>query len=334
MTSPESSESSAPSVFAPKRVAIQLVGFVIGIGLLAWCIHGAWPKNDEEMEGWTRLRDAPPLLLAGLLGLTALSALINGSMFAVSVKPLRPLPAWDLQRLNLLGNLLNYAPIRLGAAMRVVYHMRIDGLTLLQVGAWFATIAGVLIVSVVAFFGALMITEGVNVMWGVIAASGLIAGTVLVSIIASRVFSRPEFSGAGVIARSGRTMSAIALLRTADIAVFVLRMTLAARILGLDLTPARLIALGIVAFASSLVPFGRIGFREAAVAATAMWLGMEEGDVAGRMAQLALLDSAGEVLFYVPAGAIFLPWLRTRFARAGTRGDQNGAVTDGDSGVA
>ena len=71
--------------------------------------------------------------MAALLGCTIGSMLINGATFWITGQPIAPLKFWDMQWLNMSGNLLNYAPVRLGAIARVMYHLRVDGLSLLQI---------------------------------------------------------------------------------------------------------------------------------------------------------------------------------------------------------
>jgi hypothetical protein len=62
-----------------------------------------------------------------------------------------------------------------------------------------------------------------------------------------------------------------------------------------------------------------VGFREAAVAAT----GVHVIDVEGNMNQLALLESAGEALVYIPLGILMLGWFRRRWRDAGSSDDLN-----------
>ena len=97
-------------LLSPRRLIVQLVGFVIGAALLIWCIKLAIGGGD-----WSKLRDANAGLLSLLLGCTCVSLFINGSTFWLTAQPVARLPFWDLQRLNLACNLLNYAPIRVGS---------------------------------------------------------------------------------------------------------------------------------------------------------------------------------------------------------------------------
>jgi hypothetical protein len=86
-------------------------------------------------------------------------------------------------------------------------------------------------------------------------------------------------------------------------------MAVAAAILGIELEPSHVVKLAMVALAAQLIPFGRVGFREAAVAAT----GVHVVDVEGNMNQLALLESAGEALVFIPLGILALIWFLPRW---------------------
>ena len=96
-------------------------------------------------------------------------------------------------------------------------------------------------------------------------------------------------------------------------------MAIALSILKISLPGSHIVVLAIVALASSLIPFGRLGFREFCVALTAHRLSMLQSDVEVEMNALALIESAGEMLVFIPLGAIALLWYRKRWMGAGTR---------------
>ena len=87
-----------------------------------------------DRSGWQRVAHAPMHLVAGLVSCTLVSQLLNGAMFWIVGRTMKPLSFIDLQWLNMTCGMLNYAPVRLGALARVVYHMRVDRMSLLQVG--------------------------------------------------------------------------------------------------------------------------------------------------------------------------------------------------------
>ncbi|MHC5015146.1 MAG: hypothetical protein ACYTGM_11695, partial [Planctomycetota bacterium] len=252
-------------------------------------------------------------LVAALLGCTLVSAFLNGTTFWITIHPVKPIRLWDLQRLNVVANMLNYAPIRLGAIARVLYHVRVDGLGILQIGAWFGFIGYTLVLGVASCVLATIVHAQVDWLW-----AGLVAGQMLLGGMAIRVAASLP-----LVARHGRGIDrmvnnswslwgAIA-LRVIDLGAFTGRMAVAAAILDIHLAPGQIVVMAVVALAASLIPFGRVGFREFCVAATGHQLSMLANDAEHNMNQLALIESAGEALVYIPLGVIMLAWLRRRW---------------------
>jgi len=306
------------SLLSPGKLFLQLGFFAVGIALLVWVIAGA-----VETEGlWERIV-ANKMLVAALLGCTAVSAALNGLSFWVTVRPICRIPVWDLQRINLVANMLNYAPLRLGAIARVYYHVRVDRLTLLQIGAWFSLIGYLLLLALGACLVATLVRFQVDWIWGLLVAAQMLAG-----ILAIRLFGRVP-----LVARHGRgfdrmvkdrfTLWTAVGLRIADMLVYVTRMGLAAAILGIGLSAPQIVVLAVVALSVSLMPVGRVGFREAAVAVVAGGLSLSGADIDANMKQLALVESAGEALVYIPLGILALPWLWQRLRSGATPGDQS-----------
>ena len=314
----------------PGKIAVQVAGFLIGLALLAWCVKSAFFSSghsaEQRAELWQRLRDADVSLLIGLVGCSLASLLINGTTFWLTARPIARLPFGELQWLNLACNLLNYAPVRLGALARVFYHMRVNRMSLLQVGAWFMTIAFVLALGVVSCFAALLVRPRIDLMW-----FAMVAGIMIVGALGGRAAM-----GHSMMARFGPNLSAAVrnpaslwgacALRLLDLACYSGRMAIALAILGFSIHAHEAVILALVAFTVSLVPFGRLGFREAAVTlvaarmhtagADASFLDLVRGD-ASTTARLALLESAGEAIVIIPLGAIALLWLRRRWRVAG-----------------
>ena len=63
----------------------------------------------------------------------------------------------------------------------------------------------------------------------------------------------------------------------------------------------------------------RVGIREWSVAKAGALLQLEQHDVQGRLAQLALLESAGEALVLLPLGVLALVWYCGRRERVPRR---------------
>ncbi len=301
------------SLLSPGKLYLQLAIFAIGVALLAWIVAKAVKEGQ-----WDRIAQANPMLVAALLGCTAVSAALNGWSFWITVRPVHRLPVWDVQRINLVANLLNYAPVRLGAIARVYYHVRVDGLTIVGIGAWFSLIAYVLLLGIGACLIATLLRFQVDWIWGLLVVAQMLAG-----ILAIRVFARLP-----LVARHGRgfdrmvsarTLWGAAGLRIADLVMYATRMGVAAAILDISFSPPQIVVLAVVALSVSLVPVARVGFREYCVAVVAARMSLAGGDVGANLNQLSLLESAGEALVYIPLGILALPWLRKRL-RSGSIG--------------
>jgi hypothetical protein len=296
------------ALLTPTKILMQLAGFGVGLALLAWIIYNAIGEGD-----WGRIARADPWLIAAMLGFTLVSTLLNGTTFWITIQPVQPVSFWSLQRLNVVANMLNYAPVRLGAIARVLYHLRVDGLGFLQIGAWFALIGYTLALGVASCVLATIVHAQVDWVW-----AGLVAAQLLLGGMALRVAG-----GLPVVARYGRGIDRMIndhrslwgaiVLRVTDLGAFTGRMAVAAAILDISLAPGQIVVLALVALAAQLIPFGRVGFREFCVAATGHQLSLLASDAEYNMNQLALIESAGEALVFIPLGVLLLPWLRTRW---------------------
>lgn len=298
-------------LFAPRRVALQIGLWLLGLGLLAWIIYGAVQKGD-----WEKFIHADPLLIFLLLGCTVLSWLLNGATFWITIQPLRRVRLYDMLMLNLVGNMLNYAPIRAGAIARILYHHRVDRLGLLQIGAWFAMIGYVLVLGLLACVVATLFWPVFDAIW-----VGLVLGQIGVGALATRTLAGHsifERHGRGIdrLFRNHAALWGAAVLRILDIVAFTGRMYAALLVIGIALPATHVVVLAMVALASSLIPLGRVGFREFCVTIAAARL----GDMAGLSGaddlpweQLALVESAGEAVFILPMGLLALRWYRRRW---------------------
>lgn len=299
------------ALLSPRKLVIQVIGFVIGMGLLLWCIALAF-----EGDGWHRLTTAPPGLVVGLAACSLVSVVVNGVIFWLVIRPVHPLKLWDLQCLNFGVALLNYAPIRLGLIARVAYHLRVDRMSLLVVGGWLAAIAYTLALALGACILATVVRPIFDLAWaGLVAGQILLGGALTWAVMGQTIVVRYGRGMDRMLRRPSSLFGALG-LRLVDIAAFVGRMACAAAILDLALTASDVLLLGFAALAMSLSPLGRTGFREAAVAFVAARLaGANAGhdQVQANMALLAIVESAGEAIVFVPGGAIAMFWYRKRW---------------------
>jgi hypothetical protein len=296
---------------SPRKLLMQALFWVIGLGLLAWIIVRAMETGD-----WSKLASADPLLIVMLLGCTVISALLNGTAFWIAIQSVRRVRWHDMQLLNLVGNMLNYAPIRLGAIARIIYHHRVDRLGLLQIGAWFAIIAYILALGVGSCLLATLIYDQFDVIWVMLVLGQVVLGALATQVVVGHPLIVKHGRGIDRMARDHRALWGLVILRLADIAAFTGRMAAALMILDIHLPLAHIVVLGVVALASSLIPFGRVGFREFCVAIVAARLGTTADDVAVPWEQLALVESAGEALVFLPLGILAMLWYRKRWREA------------------
>ncbi|MBC7835018.1 MAG: hypothetical protein H7Y88_07945, partial [Phycisphaerales bacterium] len=134
---------------SPRRrtltLALQLAGFIAGLGLLWWC--GAQALRPENREQLSKIAEADWRLAAALLGLSAMSIGLNGMAFWAAIRPVHRLRLLDVESVNVIALVLSLAPFKLSAIFRVLMHRARDHVPLLTIGAWFAAL--VLIMGVV-----------------------------------------------------------------------------------------------------------------------------------------------------------------------------------------
>jgi hypothetical protein len=310
-------------LLTPRKIAVQLTGFVIGILLLGWCVSIAMKGGGLE-----RLADADPRLVVALAACSVVSLFVNGVSFWLVIRPVQQIRFWSLQWINLVVAVLNYAPIRLGLIARVAYHVRIDRMPLLRIGAWLAALGYTLALTLGACIAATIIRPAFDLLWAALLVGQLVLGGLLTwAVMGQSIVTRFGRGMEQMIGRPACLWGAIA-LRLVDIGAFVGRMACAVAILDLPLATPDVLLLGFAALALSLNPLGRMGFREIAVAFVAARLVSPEAatlDLESDMATLALVESAGEALVFIPLGAIALLWFRATWIR-GPR-----PVADGDA---
>lgn len=307
-----------PTLLTPRKALMQLLGFAVGAALLAWCIVRAAQAGD-----WSSLRSADPTLVAGLMGCTVVSLAANGTTFWLVIRPVRRLRLVDLQLVNLVTSVLNYTPIRAGLIARIAYHLRVDRLPLIVLGAWLAAIGYTMALTLLAALTATLMRQYHGWSWWTWAAvfiGLLIAGGVLTIALIdlAQVVLKPGFlervgKGMHRMLRQPAALWGAIALRVVDIAAFSGRMACAAAILDIGLSASQVTLLAITALAASLFPLGRVGYREAAVAFFAQFIGMSGDEFEAKRVQLALVESAGEAAVCIPLGALALLWYRHRW---------------------
>lgn len=299
-----------------QRAVLQIVGFLIGVALIVWCVRTAAADAD-----WRRVLDADPLDVAGLLAATVASVIINAGAFWTVLRPIRRHLVWRLSLLNGIAGLLNYAPVRIGLVARVAYHIRVDRMGAGVVASWIAVTALFMLLALV-IVGVATLAVPLGVWTAVLIAGQLVLAKLLLNVTLSLPPARAvtaRFEALAPMLLNPVAYWGTMSLRLLDIGAFVLRMWLAARILGLSLPKVDVIILALTAQFVSLSPLGRLGFREAAVAFVASRLesGLAAGAVESVCAQLALVESGGEAVVLVMLGVLAAPWYFWAMRRAG-----------------
>ena len=288
----------------------QVLGFGLGIWLFWTVLQGAMQAGD-----FSAFREADPMLLGLMFLLSLVSSVCNAALFTSVSRPLGHHPPLSLRRmvpLNFSCGALNYAPFRLGALARVAWHVRVDGMNASRVSALMAMAGGWYLLVGLAAFGALWLRPSAD--WGTLVLGLLLlpAGWALGRIVIAKL-PGGLFREARPMLNNLRASLECAGLRLLDVLCFTARLLVGAKILGIELGFGEGVLLAVVATFASLVPFGRLGFREAGVAGAAGAIG---GIDPGLRDQLSLLDSAAEAAAYVPLGlALSVLWLRPHFKR-------------------
>ncbi len=331
------------------RLVIQLVGFLIGMGLLAWAVGMAF--SAENQEQFERLGEAPWHEAAALVLLSLGTLSINGLVFYVTLLPVRRLGVIDLQAVSAIASLFTYLPFKMSLVFRTVFHNRRDGVPLFTIAAWFGAI-GVLIPAFVApVLLASWVREDVDLLWFVIALGGVAVIGACVVLMArwfgpgrgierierladatrirplSRFVRSAAFAHlhAGVVMlASARAVASTAVLRLIDLGLYGVRFKLAASMLGVELSWSDAIVSGAVFFfISASAPTGSLGLREGGTIGLAAAVGIAATPAQeANFAAVALLVTASEIAAYLVGTAMGILWLRPlRLARLARNGD-------------
>lgn len=323
------------------RAPLQIVGFIVGVALLGWCVsHALSPENRDRLAS---LADTRPGALALLLALGAASLALNGLTFWATLRPARPLRIGDVQAANAVATFLNYLPFKPSVLFRVLVHNRRDGVPLAQIGSWFIAMAMVVSVAITPIVLATIIRPSPDGAWWAITAISLAAYAAVVVWLASRIdragtlppwMARPlaPIGRVGMVRRIGASRAlrdaksifrmigspwfpASVGLRLADVLVSAARFMVAASITGWALTLEEAIILAAAFFAIGVLsPAGMLGFREFGATGLASMLALASSDQASLT---ALLVGAADAIVNLAGAALGLAWLRPwRLARS------------------
>ncbi|MBX3390836.1 MAG: flippase-like domain-containing protein [Phycisphaeraceae bacterium] len=320
--------TETPKRMSAGRIALQVIGFAIGVALLAWCVRQAFsPGNQEQLAA---LRHAPPHHIAILCAANAMVLFCSGLSFYVSLHPIKKLNFWDLQATNVIATFLSYVPFKAGMLFRILVHNRRDRVPLALIGAWFGAVSIVMAITILPLFLASLAVREINGKWIAIAfftgAAGysivcLLAwyfhgtrGMAILRAIAERFgnrartivrtrFVRTAHGGLDILASPGRVLALVA-VRLVDMASQAGRFYIAGQIVGTPIPFESCVLLASMHFVVGVMsPAGTVGTREAAVVGAAAMLGLENPPA---MAGVALLVLASEAVVNATLSAFAL----------------------------
>jgi hypothetical protein len=273
------------------RLAIQIVGFVLGLGALGACVYLAL-SNPQYREQLTKLRDAPTWLPVSVVALSMVVTALAGLVFCCVLRPVRSVRAIDCVAVNGLCTLLANLPFKLSLVARVAIHVRRDKLPFSLVLAWLAATLAVIVCSSAPPLLASLWIGAIDWRWWAVSISGVVLLTTL-TIVTARALASDlawerftaivgAFRPLGGVARSDFARNlhgsmrmlasptwipAAVLLRGADVGVQALRFVLAAQAVGVEISFGQAIIAGSVYFLlQSFSPAGTLGVREGGTA--------------------------------------------------------------------
>jgi hypothetical protein len=294
------------------QIGVQVFGGLIGVGLLVWALSVVF--SDENREQLDRALHAPLHLTLSLVGLSALSVILNGLMFWAVARPIRRLHPLSVIGVNAIATFLSVLPAKLGLAIRGLVHNRRDGMPLRDVIAWLAAMSALglaalvpigavsrwrLEIDIVWFalaLGGVALTHAMGVGLGKLAARGTLKGVLAIMSLGSyRIVQHPA------------PVAAHAVLRVADLGFLAVRFLIASSVLQMALPLDQAILLGAMFFFFGvLAPAGTLGAREAAVAEIGVALGHDRAAVYTAVLFISAIELATSL---VMAGIASL-WIR------------------------
>ncbi|MAJ45923.1 MAG: hypothetical protein CBC35_01225 [Planctomycetes bacterium TMED75] len=313
MSSGHTSDSKN-KMLSGRQMTFQVIGFLIGIGLLYLCIQTAWSSSGD----WSAITEAEPRLIVGLIGFGLVSTIIDGFVFWAVLRPYQKLKPMQVQCVNMTAAFLNYAPIRLGTIFRVTYHARVDHVKLIAIVGWFAAIIVTTLACVGSVVAATLLSSGSMLFLSLLTALFLLVSGIILWFAAQIGAVQRFCKGKEKMLGDSQALIAGLVGRLLVLASNTVRMGFAAEILDIDLGIRNVIILSVAALMLSFNPLGRVGWREWTLMMLTPYLaaGAFEGEsVEAMAAQLALVESAGEFLAIIPFGILAAAWSLPRLIR-------------------
>lgn len=312
MTEPKDIAAIQKQMLAPRKIALQLVGFLIGAALIAYLITVAI-KNGL----WEDLTNASVGMLILLVALGLLSTVLDGVVFWGVLLPYRKLNFMHVQAVNMSAAFLNLMPVRVGTVFRVVYHAQVDGVPLVPIIGWFAAITLTTVASLGTIAVATLLAAPFSLIWFLLIAGGFFFSGLIIWAVTRIPFVQRLGGGAEKMFGDPRALFMGLVGRALVLSSVCGRLAVAGVIVGLDLTVQDVILLSIAMILVSFNPLGRFGWREATLAFLAPYIAPEALNMLndGDENKLALIESAGEGIALIMFGVLTLLWTAPRLLR-------------------
>lgn len=283
-----------PSRWSPLRIALQLVGFGVSVGLLVWVVMLVLSEENQERLG--ELAQPSGWLIGALVLTTVGSIIVNAMIFLVLSRPLRRLSAPALVAVNSIATFLSILPFKLGLAVRVVIHHRRDRMPFREIVPWLASVAAVTLAVLLPLAGVSVWRGAADGLWWAGSAVGVgacCAAGVWLSGMAERARVLAMASlGSYVILRRWRVVAAAAALRLVDVGLLAARFGIASRVAGFEMGADQAVLLASVYFMIGVMaPTGATGFQLGGAVALAA---LQQIDAA-TMGLIALIVTCTEI---------------------------------------
>lgn len=313
----EASSAGGPGPTAPASASNRkpLLGFIIGVLLLAGAVVALATQKDAVGRAWDGLKAAHPLAFGLLLLLPLVNWILSAECFLMLTRRFAPVPRSDMTALIGSAWLLNYLPLRPGLFGRVAFHKAVHGVRVRDS-------ARVILDSLIATLIALMALGLAAVLSRSMGPAPIFALLVFApGLILSTWFSGDE-RGAPAI----RVFLGVVGLKVLDAFAWSARYMIAFQLAGSPIGIGEAVAVAVVAQAAMLIPLAGngLGVREWAVgllaASLPAWYATQAAPGAIGLGLAAdLTCRAGEILVAIPVGLLGAWFVSRRLARL-TRG--------------
>lgn len=295
--------------WSKRRILLQSIGFVLGIGLFAWAV--AMATSGDSSQYLARVLEAPLDEIALLVGLTAICVVFNGLCFWTVLRPIRRLNAIDVISVNAISTVLSILPFKISVISRAFIHNRRDGVDVRTLVAWLAAMSALSLAGLLPPLAATLWRGQADVLWWIGAIGGPIActgaGVAVCKYLNGWRIVRISSIGGWRLIQHERTVAEQLLYRFVDLAALAGRFWVGAKIIGMELSFDQALLLGTgYYFGAVLAPAGTLGFAEM----SATLLGAAVGHDAQAVTSLALLITVSQ--FPTALVMAICGWIRLR----------------------